>query len=91
MTNHKQERAQRIVDATMELTLRPQQGDRAKVIAAAIRAIVNELHYDNGVWFVNAIPDQIESSFNFKKPEEVILESVEIMDDEEIAVFDEPQ
>ena len=50
MTNHKQERAQRIVDATMELTLRPQQGDRAKVIAAAIRAIVNELHYDNGVW-----------------------------------------
>jgi hypothetical protein len=39
------ERAQKIVDATMELTLRPQQGDRAKVIAAAIREIVNEHQY----------------------------------------------
>ena len=38
-------RAQKIVDATMELTLRPQQGDRAKVIAAAIREIVNEHQY----------------------------------------------
>ena len=43
-------RARRILDATMDLTLRPQQGDRAKVIAAAIRAIVNEFHYDSGVW-----------------------------------------
>jgi hypothetical protein len=38
-------RAQKIVDATMELTLRPQQGDRARVIAAAIREIVNEHQY----------------------------------------------
>ena len=54
MTNHKQERAQRIVDATMELTLRPQQGDRAKVIAAAIRAMSDSFEYDdNGMaWFV---------------------------------------
>jgi hypothetical protein len=36
------ERAQKIVDATMELTLRPQQGDRARVIAAAIREIIDE-------------------------------------------------
>ena len=35
-------RAQKIVDATMELTLRPQQGDRARVIAAAIRMIIDE-------------------------------------------------
>ena len=39
------ERAQKIVDATMELTLRPQKGDRARVIAAAIREIVNEHQY----------------------------------------------
>ena len=45
MTNHKQERAQTIVDATMELTLRPQQGDRAKVIAAAVRKIIEEYEY----------------------------------------------
>ena len=38
-------RAQKIVDATMEITLRPQQGDRARVIAAAIREIVNEHQY----------------------------------------------
>ena len=45
MTNHKQERAQAIIDATMELTLRPQQGDRAKVIASALRKVVEELKY----------------------------------------------
>ena len=45
MTNHKQERAQRIVDATMDLTLRPQQGDRKKVIASALRKVVEELKY----------------------------------------------
>lgn len=38
-----EERAQKIVDATIELTLRPQQGDRARVIAVALRAAVNEL------------------------------------------------
>jgi len=37
------ERAQKIVDATMELTLRPQQGDRAKVIAAALRVAIDSV------------------------------------------------
>ena len=36
-------RAEQIVNATMELTLRPQQGDRAKVIAAALYEVVNQL------------------------------------------------
>lgn len=39
------DRAQKIIDATMELTLRPQKEDRAKVIAAAIRAIIDEYEY----------------------------------------------
>lgn len=47
--------------------------------------LVNE--EDFGEWLVDAIPDQIEGSFNLKKPEEVIFDSVEIMDDEEIEVF----
>ena len=47
MTNHKQERAQRIVDATMDLTLRPQQGDRAKVIASALRKL-NDIFDEEG-------------------------------------------
>jgi predicted transcriptional regulator len=53
LTNHKQERAQKIIDATMHLTLRPQREDRAKVIAAAIRAMADSFLYDdNGiVWF----------------------------------------
>ena len=34
-------RAEQIVNATLELTLRPQSGDRAKVIAAALREVVN--------------------------------------------------
>ena len=41
------ERAQQIVNATMELTLRPQQGDRAKVIAVALREVVYQLQYYN--------------------------------------------
>jgi hypothetical protein len=45
---HNKERAQKIVDATMELTLRPQQGDRAKVIAAAIRAVADRFATDWG-------------------------------------------
>jgi len=40
-------RAEKIVNATMELTLRPQQGDRAKVIAAALREVVYQLQYYN--------------------------------------------
>lgn len=47
--------------------------------------LVNE--EDFGEWLVDAIPDQIEGSFNLKKPEEVILDSVEIMDNEEIEKF----
>jgi hypothetical protein len=43
------ERAQKIVDATMELTLRPQKGDRAKVISAAIREVINQLQQSPGV------------------------------------------
>jgi hypothetical protein len=48
--------------------------------------LVNE--EDFGEWLVDAIPDQIMSSFNLKRPEDVILDSVEIMDDDEIDVFD---
>jgi hypothetical protein len=33
--------AQQIIDITMELTLRPKSGDRAKVIATALREVVN--------------------------------------------------
>jgi hypothetical protein len=40
------QRAQEIVDATMELTLRPQQGDRAKVIACALREVADRLCTD---------------------------------------------
>jgi len=43
------ERAQKIVDATMELTLRPQQGDRARVISAALREVINQLQQSPGV------------------------------------------
>jgi len=42
-------RAEQIVNATMELTLRPQQGDRAKVIAVALREVVNQLQHAPGV------------------------------------------
>ena len=41
------EQAQKVIEATMELTLRPQQGDRAKVIAAALREVINQLQYYN--------------------------------------------
>jgi hypothetical protein len=39
-------RAQKIVDVTMKLTLRPKQGDRQKVIAAAIREVAVRLCTD---------------------------------------------
>ena len=39
-------RAQSIVDATMKLTLRPQKGDREKVIAAALREAVEGLNIE---------------------------------------------
>ena len=35
------ERARQIVSSTLELTLRPKSGDREKVIAAALREVVN--------------------------------------------------
>ena len=38
-------RAQQILNATLELTLRPQSGDRAKVIAAALREL--NKHFDD--------------------------------------------
>ena len=40
-------RAEQIVNATMELTLRPQSGDRAKVIAAALRKL-NDVFDEEG-------------------------------------------
>jgi hypothetical protein len=39
--------AQKIVDATMHLTLRPKQHDRAQVIAAALRELINQYAYSN--------------------------------------------
>ncbi len=41
-------RAQQIVDVTMKHTLRPKQGDRQKVIAAAIREVADRLYTDLG-------------------------------------------
>ena len=42
------QRAQEIVDATMKLTLRPQKGDRQKVVAAVLRAAADRLYTDWG-------------------------------------------
>ena len=42
-------RAEQIVNATLELTLRPQQGDRAKVIATALRETINILQVSPGI------------------------------------------
>ena len=41
-------RAQQIVDATMEFTLRPKSGDRKKVVAAVIREVADRLCTDLG-------------------------------------------
>ena len=40
-------RAQQIVSSTLELTLRPKSGDRAKVIAAALRKL-NDVFDEEG-------------------------------------------
>jgi hypothetical protein len=40
-------RAEKIVNATLELTLRPQQDDRKKVVACVLREVVDLLHYYN--------------------------------------------
>ena len=37
----------KVIEATMELTLRPQKNDRAKVISTALREVVNQLQYYN--------------------------------------------
>jgi hypothetical protein len=42
-----QQHAQKIVEATMEHTLRPQKGDRERVIAEAFLALVGECGYSN--------------------------------------------
>ena len=39
-------RAQQILDVTMELTLRPQQEDRKKVVACVIREVADRLCTD---------------------------------------------
>lgn len=41
------QQSQKIVEATMEHTLRPQKGDRERVIASAFRALVEQCGYDN--------------------------------------------
>lgn len=42
-----QQQSQKIVEATMEHALRPQKGDRERVIASAFRALVEQCGYDN--------------------------------------------
>jgi hypothetical protein len=59
-------RAEQIVNATMELTLRPQQGDRAKVIAVAIREVADRLCTDLGelecpIHKLRQIADEVEA------------------------------
>lgn len=39
--------AQQIIEATMEFALRPRREDRAKVIAAAFKELINQFGYDN--------------------------------------------
>lgn len=40
-------RAQELLDKTMELSLRPQKGDRQKLIAFILREVVEQLQYYN--------------------------------------------
>jgi hypothetical protein len=60
------ERAQQIVNATLELTLRPQQDDRKKVVACVIREVANRLCTDWGevqhpVDVLDEIADEVEA------------------------------
>ena len=55
------ERAQRIVDATMELTLRPKREDRTRVIAAAIRAVAEEIYFTPDVELLNENAKDLEA------------------------------
>ena len=41
------QQSHKIVEATMEHALRPQKGDRERVIASAFRALVEQCGYDN--------------------------------------------
>ena len=55
--------AQQILDVTMELTLRPKSGDRAKVIATALRQIVDNYRV-GGLIYCNDIlnlADELEA------------------------------
>ena len=59
-------RAQQIVDATMEFTLRPQQDDRKKVVACVIREVADRLCTDWGelqhpVDVLNDIANEVEA------------------------------
>jgi hypothetical protein len=42
-----QEQADKILQATMPYTLRPKSGDRQRVIAEALRELINQCGYDN--------------------------------------------
>jgi hypothetical protein len=43
-------RAEKIVNATLELTLRPKSEDRKKVVACVLREVVDLLQYDQSCW-----------------------------------------
>jgi hypothetical protein len=56
-------RAEQIVNATLELTLRPQSGDRAKVIATALREVVEQYRV-GGLLYCNDVlnlADELEA------------------------------
>ena len=60
------ERAQQIVDATMELTLRPQRDIRKKVVACVIREVADRLCTDLGelqcpIEVLREIADEVEA------------------------------
>ena len=55
------ERAQKIVEATLPYTLRPKQGDRQKVIAAAIREIANCFEWDMTADDLIEIAEEVEA------------------------------
>ena len=59
-------RAEQIVNATLELTLRPQQDDRKKVVACVIREVADRLCTDWGelqhpVDVLHEIADEVEA------------------------------
>ena len=59
-------RAQQILDVTMELTLRPQQEDRKKVVACVIREVADRLCTDwaelqHPADVLNDIADEVEA------------------------------